>query len=180
MRNQRRLVALAAATCCVFLLGADWPTDGGDNARSGWQKNEHILTKENVKGVHLLWKLNTGEQPRALHTLMTPLVVEGVPTSDGPKEVVYVEGVNEDLLAIDPKTGAQIWKRHFTRATPPPRPGGPSNASTDPKHLGFLNPGGTTAVPVVGPADASGVRPIYMVDGGGGLHVLSTVTGEDL
>ena len=87
MRHQRRFVVLAAATCCAVLLGADWPTDGGDTARSGWQKNEHLLTKENVKGVHLLWKLNTGEQPRALHTLMAPLLVEGVHVFIPPPEL---------------------------------------------------------------------------------------------
>lgn len=180
MENQRRFIVVASAICCIFLLGADWPTDGGDNARSGWQKNEHILTKENVKGVHLLWKLSTGEQPRALHTMMAPLVVDNVPTADGPKELVYVEGVNNDLFAIDPKTGTQVWKKHFTPATPPPPQGGPPNTSNDPRHFGFLNPGGTTAVPVVGPADASGVRPIYIIDGSGDLHVLSTATGEDM
>ena len=29
----------------------DWVTDGGDNYRTGWNKQEKILTKDNVKTV---------------------------------------------------------------------------------------------------------------------------------
>ena len=33
---------------------ADWLTDGGDTQRSGWQKDEHILSPANVKNMTLL------------------------------------------------------------------------------------------------------------------------------
>ena len=52
----------------------DWLTDGGDNQRTGWAKNEKILTKQNVGNLKLLWTLETGNQPRALHSLMPVLV----------------------------------------------------------------------------------------------------------
>ena len=41
---------------------ADWLTDGGDPQRTAWQKNEHILSVSNVKGMKLLWKYKTDGQ----------------------------------------------------------------------------------------------------------------------
>ena len=44
----------------------DWTTDGGDNQRTGWNKNEKTLTKDNVKNLKLLWKLADRQSgPRA-------------------------------------------------------------------------------------------------------------------
>ena len=53
----------------------DWATDGGDNQRTGWNKQEKTLTKDNVKNLKLLWKLETHNQVRALHSLMPVLVL---------------------------------------------------------------------------------------------------------
>lgn len=91
--------------CCSLAIGENWLTDGGDVQRSGWNKDEHILTKDNINNLKLLWKIETGNNARALHSLMTPLVVDSVPMSGGPKEVIYVEGVSDNLYAIDAKTG---------------------------------------------------------------------------
>ena len=91
----RKVISVAAAALCCGLAwsarslpqlptlsaqsGAaplhDWTTDGGDNQRTGWNKNEKTITKENVKDLKLLWKLSTGNQVRALHSLMPVLVV---------------------------------------------------------------------------------------------------------
>src|SRR5215208_4753243 len=54
----------------------DWATDGGDNQRTGWNKNEKTLTKENIRNLKLLWKIPTSNQVRALHSLM-PVIVAG-------------------------------------------------------------------------------------------------------
>src|SRR4029453_10806418 len=53
----------------------DYWTDGADIERSGWIKNEKILTKANVGTLKLKWKLETGNQPRALHTPLALAVV---------------------------------------------------------------------------------------------------------
>jgi hypothetical protein len=82
--GRKQLAAAAAALLFSGVsYGQNWLTDGGDTVRSGWQKDEHTLTKENVKGLKLLWTIKTDVQPHALHSLMTPLVVEDVPTSSG-------------------------------------------------------------------------------------------------
>ena len=33
----------------LLVVGADWLTDGGNSQRTAWQKDEKILTTENVK-----------------------------------------------------------------------------------------------------------------------------------
>ena len=209
----RKTAALAAVVLFSSIgYGQNWLTDGGDIVRSGWQKDEHILTKDNVKNLKLLWKIKTDVEPHALHSLMTPLVVEDVPTPSGKKEMVYVLGVSDTLYAIDTATHQIAWEKHFTYkelarggggAPPPPPPpaaapaapaapgapaapaaaqaaGGRGQGPQDPKHFNFLNPGGSTDVPVIGPPNAQGIRPLYVVDGGGVLHTLSTATGDDM
>jgi outer membrane protein assembly factor BamB len=156
----------------------DWLTDGGDNQRTGWNRNEKILTKENVKDLKLLWKIQTGNDPRALHALMPVLVVGRLNTPAGTKQVGFVSGISDNLYAFDVEAGKILWQKHWTYAPSEPPPNGP--AANDPKRLGFLRPGGSSDTPVIGPADAQGRRPIYFVTGDGMLHALDAATGEDL
>ena len=59
---------------------ADWLTDGGDPQRTAWQRNERILDVSNVKGMTLLWKYKTDNEPREMHALFPPLIVGRVLT----------------------------------------------------------------------------------------------------
>src|SRR5579863_1314693 len=135
------LCAVVAILCCGIglLRAADWTTDGGDTQRSGWQKDEHILTTSNVKNMKILWKVQTGNAPRALHGLMPALVVEKVSTADGVKQIVLVSGISDNLYAMDAANGALLWKKHFDYAPPAARGGGgPDPAGrgpVDPAHL---------------------------------------------
>src|SRR5471030_1419166 len=62
---------------CAVLSGADWLTDGGNPQRTGWQKDEKILNKDNVKGMKALWTLKLDNEPRELHSLFPPLIAGG-------------------------------------------------------------------------------------------------------
>src|SRR5207253_1541652 len=77
---------LAAQTGTSGAL-TDWLTDGGDNQRTGWQRNETILNKNNVKNLKVLWKIPTGNQVRALHSLMPVLIIGRLETANGPRQV---------------------------------------------------------------------------------------------
>src|SRR3954453_19028526 len=162
----------------------DWTTDGGDNQRTGWNKNEKILTKDNVSNLKLLWKLQTDNEPRALHSLMPVLVVGQLPTPQGPKQVGFVAGISDNLYAFEVETGKILWQKHWTYETPPPPAGfggGRGQAQpSDPRPLGFLRPGGSSDTPVIGPPDAQGRRAIYFVTGDGMLHILNAADGSDL
>jgi outer membrane protein assembly factor BamB len=196
----RHLMCATALACCAFVwtpafvaelatlsaqtTGAalyDWTTDGGDNQRTGWNKQEKTLTKENVKTLKVLWKLQTDNQVRALHSLMPVLSLGQLATASGPKQIGYVTGISDNIYAFDIGTGKIIWQKHWDYPAPAGRGGGGGgNAPTDPAHLGFLQPGGSSDTPVIGPADAQGRRPLYFVTGDGMLHILNAATGEDL
>src|SRR5882672_8520216 len=158
----------------------DWLTDGGDNQRTGWQRNETILTKKNVKNLKILWKIQTGNQVRALHSLMTVLIVGRLNTSNGAREVGIVNGISDNLYAFDVESGTILWQKHWAYTSPTAAGGPPASSNPDPAHLGFLRPGGSSDTPVIGPADAQGRRPVYFVTGDGVLHILNAANGTDL
>ena len=164
----------------------DWTTDGGDNQRTGWNKQEKTLTKDNVKNLKLLWKMETKNQVRALHSLMPVIVVGQLDTPAGTKQVGFLAGISDNLYAFDTDSGKIIWQKHWDYEPPAGRGGGGGGGGggqqqpQDPAHLGFLRPGGSSDTPVIGPPDAQGRRPIYFVTGDGMLHTLNAATGEDL
>jgi hypothetical protein len=167
----RTLLALPGILLsCALVLGSDWPTDGGNPQRTNWQKDETILTKENVGNLKVLWKLKLDNAPRQMHSLFAPLIIERVNTGSGPKQIALEAGVSDNLYAIDVDKGEIIWKRHF-EYPPPSRNGG----ATDP-----LCPGGLTATPVIGPPNPNGSRTAYVLAGNGALHSLNLATGEDI
>lgn len=178
------MAALLSAAVPAHAQDADWLTDGGDTVRSGWQKDEHILTPANVGQMTLLWKAETGNEARALHNLMPALIVHKVETASGTKQIVIVSGISDNLYAYDAADGTLLWKKHFTYAVEK-RPEGPANdwdsigGGRTPKTLNFLEPGGSSDTPVIGP-EKNGKWPVYMVDGGGILHILNLADGSDL
>jgi outer membrane protein assembly factor BamB len=140
-------IIAALALSCSIGWGADWLTDGGDSRRTAWQRDEGIFTKERISEMKLLWKIKLDNQPRQMHSLFPPLIVGSVSTSAGPKEIAIVTGVSDNIYAIDVKTGAQLWKKHFENTFTPPEGARPHYV---------LCPGGITATPVIGPTDTAG------------------------
>jgi outer membrane protein assembly factor BamB len=165
----RKRSAWIAIIGCAVLSGADWLTDGGNPQRTGWQKDEKILNKDNVKGMKALWTLDLGNEPRELHSLFPPLIAGQVNTSRGRRQIAVVSGISDNVYAIDADAGTLLWKKHFPyKSDKPMRAGGP------------LCPGGMTATPVIGPANASGARTIYAISADGSLHQLNVADGEEV
>ncbi len=100
----RILSCLIAAVLGAFGQTANWLTDGGGPRRTNWQKDEHILTKENVKHLKILWKLKLDNQPREMHSLFPPLIASNVPTAKGAKQIAIEAGISDNLYAIDVET----------------------------------------------------------------------------
>jgi outer membrane protein assembly factor BamB len=147
---------------------ADWLTDGGHPQRTAWQMDEHILNVSNAKGMKLLWRYKTDNQPREMHALFPPLIVGRVLTGAGPKQVAVVAGVSDNIYAIDVATGTLLWKQHFDTTFSPP-------ASVT---FGTLCPGGITATPVIGPGRTPGSYIVYAAAWDGRLHQLDVATGK--
>ena len=156
---------------CAVSAAADWLTDGGDTKRNNWQKDETILTKENVSGLSLLWQRKLDNQPRQMHSLLEPLVIGSVATANGPREMVIQSGVSDNIFALDAKTGEILWQRHFESTyQDPPGGRGPS----------VLCPGGMTANVTIGPGGTPGKYTIYAASWDGRLHMINAADGEPL
>ena len=80
---------------------ADWLTDGGNPKRTAWQQEERTVTTRNARDIELLWKITLDNLPREMHSLLPALVVGRASTREGPKQIVVVTGVSDNLYAID-------------------------------------------------------------------------------
>src|ERR1051325_1879972 len=71
----------------------EWLTWGYDQERSGFNKAETTLSKDNVSGLAMLWTSQVPVVPKeiALSTLTAPLVVQGV----AGKTMVFVESFDD-------------------------------------------------------------------------------------
>ena len=149
---------------------ADWLTDGGDPQRTAWQRHETILTKDTVKDMTLLWKVQTDNQPRQMHNLFPPLIAGNVATPSGAKEIAILSGVSDNVYGIDVATGKMLWKRRFD-STFQEQPGGRGG--------GVLCPGGLTATPVL-EERTPGKYVAYAVSWDGRLRTLDVLTGDEI
>lgn len=165
----KKIALIAFCAGLEFVSAAEWPTDGGDQQRTGWQKNETILNKSNVKGMKLLWSLKLDNVPREMHSLLPPVIVEDIPTRDGKKEIAVVAGSGDNVYGIDVATGKQLWKKHY-----------PYTSDKEPRLGGPLCPGGLVSTPTIGLPKANGARTVYSVSGDGMMHFLNVADGEDV
>src|SRR5690349_8509808 len=99
---------------------SEWLSWGYDQQRTGWNKQETQLSKDNVSQLELIWKLQLDTIPNevALSTLTAPLVAE-VKTPQGVKTLVFVVGSDDAVNAIDADTGKLAWHRKFPNNIPP-------------------------------------------------------------
>ena len=143
----------------------DWLTWGGDAQRTGWAKSENTLTKDNVSGLGIKWKTQLDTVPKfeVLSTLTAPLVVEGVSTGQGTKDIVVVVGGDDTVNAIDADTGKILWKKTHSNRLKPPAP------------ATYLCPNTQNATPVID--KQNGV--IYLTTSDGKLRGLAIANGED-
>src|SRR5260370_6506162 len=163
---------LSMLFCAVTVWGADWLTDRGNPQRTAWQQDERIFSTANAKDIRLLWKIKLDNEPRQMHNLFPPLIVERVNTSTGPKQVAIEAGVSDNIYAIDIETGKMLWKKHFQSTWTPAATGGRGG--------GILCPGGLTATPVIGPTNTAGKYILYAASWDGMLHQLNVADGGDV
>jgi hypothetical protein len=181
------VASLTAVALCAGVMGTgrldaqraarpapliDYLTDGADNQRTGWVKDEKILTMDNVRNLKLQWKIQTDNTPRALHALMPVLVIGQLNTAAGVRQIGIVNGISDNLYGFDVEAGTIIWKRHWRYAS--------QDSNLDPRRNNFLRPGGSSATPVIGPPGPGGRRKVYFVTGDGMLNIVDAATGQDV
>jgi len=143
----------------------DWPTWGHDQERSGWNRAETGLTKNNVSKLGVLWsmKLSTPPTDIVLSTLSAPVGIAGVGTPQGPKNTLFLLGADDTLFALDAADGKILWQKTFPNAVPVKR------AAT------WLCPNAANATPVID--RQKGV--IYFVTSDGKLRGLALGDGAE-
>ena len=170
-----RIGAALASLAVVVLaaggpgLASDFLTEGVDNARTGWVRDEKVFTTANV-GQHEA----AVEADARQHATCDAQPVRaarrraGRPRAQGTRELAVVAGVSDDLFGIDVATGQQIWHRRFDSTLA--NPGGTNDT---------LCPGGQTAVPTMAQT-SPGKYTVYAVSWDGRLRQVNLADGEDV
>jgi quinohemoprotein ethanol dehydrogenase len=105
LRMRRCAIALL---CCAFSIepllaqNLDWPYNGADVYNSRFANIDQI-NPTNVSQLKTAWTFHTGITDPNMSMEMTPLVIRGV---------MYVTTGDDDVFALNPSTGAQIWHYH--------------------------------------------------------------------
>lgn len=143
----------------------EWLTWGYDQERTGWNRAETTLSKDNVSRLELKWtaELSTKPEEVVLATETAPLVVNDVNTPQGKKTLVFTVGSDDTIFAIDADTGKIVWQKNFPNNTPAKQA------------ASWLCSNTQNATPVID--KANGI--IYLTTSDGKLRGLSISNGED-
>lgn len=160
-----RWVAILGAITVAVLWAGDWRTYSGDAQRTGWAKDEKTLDKSNVSRLKLQWSARLDSEAVEMSSLTAPVVVAGLYTPQGVKDVVIVGGSSDNLFALDAETGRPLWHKKFNRE------GAPMNKGTG----GWLCPNTLNATPYIDRES----RTVYAIASDGKLHGLNVLVGED-
>lgn len=170
---------LLLAICCAFAPlshSQDVLTYHNNNARSGLNNNEKILTQTNVTSA-TFGKLFTVSADGKVDA--EPLYLSAVKVAGAVRNLLIVATEHDSVYAYDAETGAKIWQRRTLRAGETP---------SDPRGCGQVSPEiGITSTPVIW-RTATGNPVIYVVamskDSSGKyhqrLHALDATTGSEL
>ena len=96
--------ASALASSQVTPQNSDWPVYGHDPGGARHSPLTQINTT-NVSRLQRAWTYHTGEQGRSFEA--TPIFVDNV---------LYLPTQNQNIVALDPETGTEIWK--YTNPSP--------------------------------------------------------------
>src|SRR5690348_496305 len=160
------ICALVLASFCSFASAqsGQWLTYGHDVQRSGVAGDEHAFTPANVSQMGLLWKTVVPNQPLSMNGLTAPLVVRGVATSSGAKNLVLLAGSSDHIYALDADSGELVWKVDALPEAPRPQGGD------------WLCPNALNATPVIDPARAR----LFAITSDGRLLTLALADGHQL
>jgi len=94
----------------------EWLTWGYDQERSGWNRAETSLNAKNVGTLKQVWStaLPVPVDKYVLSTMTAPVLVAGVQTAQGPKDLLFIHGANDTLFALDANNGQVAWQKSFT------------------------------------------------------------------
>ena len=114
-----RRMAIPPADPVVFNTAPatnEWLTWGYDQERTGWNRAETTLNTKNVKGLKQIWstQLNVPVDKYVMSTMTAPVVVAGVQTAQGARDLLFIHGANDVLFAVDAGSGQTVWQKAYT------------------------------------------------------------------
>ena len=187
MKSRFAFLLLSVASAREILAQGrpiDWPVFAGDAQRTGWEKTDSRITRDNVKDFQLVLKQKLDKA----RSLSAPVVIGLLISYRGFKELAFVSGSSGSMWALDADLERVFWstggagpwpvRRCSAAATPAlipphnfaaPRPKTTTDEPPKPAAPAYLNPAGFGAP-----------RPVFTLASDGKLHVLNTSNGEDL
>jgi hypothetical protein len=110
---KRSLLVLLLLVSAMRMFGQQmqpWLTRESDNARSGWNSNETLLTQQSVtaKGVSLVTVVPVVGDARGMEA--QPLILPGVSTSRGTRDVMVLPSMADVVRGVDAHDGSAIWQ----------------------------------------------------------------------
>jgi outer membrane protein assembly factor BamB len=156
---------ISAATAALFTCGAadqalagNWPTYAGSSYRQGNNPSETVLTPATVPNMTLHWSAQVG----AAQTVTQPVYVENVNTLYGTHNEVFTAEEYSTISAYNAVTGKRDWRTQL-----------PTNQIIPNTCIDKVM--GVQGTPTVDPV----AQALYVVDGYGALHALSTHNGVE-
>jgi len=122
----RRMAVEPAAPIAFDIPPAtnEWLTWGYDQERTGWNPAETTLTPKNVSRLKQVWstQLPVPVDKYVLSTMTAPVLVAGVSTASGPKDMLFILGANNVIFALDANDGQVLWQKSFPNPAAPLKP----------------------------------------------------------
>ena len=156
------LLFLVLCVSAASAQSGQWTTYGHDPQRSGFATDEHAFSPANVSSLGLEWKTIVPNEPLVLTGLTAPLVVRGVKSENGIKNLVIVAGSSDHIFALDADTGALAWKTDFSANQARPEGGD------------WLCPFALNDTPVIDQAKSRG----FVIASDGRMHILNLADGQ--
>src|ERR1700730_10366552 len=114
MRRVLAVISVALAGMAVAQIRPiDWPFYGGDAQRTGWEKGDSRITRENVKDFQLVLKRKLDTKSKGPFSLTPPVIIGRLISYRGFKELAFVAGASDNLWSIDADTDRMFWQKHL-------------------------------------------------------------------
>jgi outer membrane protein assembly factor BamB len=179
MRRGNGLLAIICFGCAYMLTTiasaqtkgiSEWTTSSADAARDSWQRGSSKITPQTAKDIKLLWKVKVSNKTMGMQSFREPLLISGVKTADGVKNLTILAGASNDVFVLDTDDGAILWQKKLKWESDKPQEAGEGR--------GFICTNAQSATPVVTPAGAAS-RYLYVLASDGYLHIMDLATGAE-
>ena len=173
---------------CIRIANAqgqaiDWPSYGGDAQRTGWEKSDSRITKDNIRDFQLVLKRKLDNGGTGSYALTPPVMIGRLISYRGFKELAFVTGSSGKVWSIDADMDRIFWQRQIDapasstcsdRASAIP-------ALTPPLNFARRRTARPTAAAPASAAQTvfAGRHPLFVLASDGKLHQLNTSDGSD-